>query len=98
MGQMYSVVILQGNLRHTTQAKPGPEAIYNEPVSLTIENEFQNLVIQIEQATTKRVLLKNEISFEDINDPQQTLTFKNYQIVANENDPQSTGLTISLDY
>lgn len=70
MGQMYSVVILQGNLRHTTQAKPGPEAIYNEPVSLTIENEFQNLVIQIEQATTKRVLLKNEISFEDINDPQ----------------------------
>ena len=78
-GQLYNVVILQGNLRHTTQAKPGPDAVFNEAVQVTIENEFQNLVVQIEQSDAqKRIVFKNEISFEDINDPAQKAAFQNW--------------------
>lgn len=72
----YVVVIQHGNLRHTTQAKNGPECYFNEPVIVNIDDETLNVVISVETASNGRPVLQAEVSFLDLNDPEKVEEFK----------------------
>lgn len=62
-------------MKSVTQPQSGPNALFNEPVTFSIEDEYNPLIITVEVARTEQEIFHKEITFDDICGPSDSNTF-----------------------